>query len=212
MKQNDILMLFDWGGIIEPFEQWDDAWELIAKMYNKDNWRELCGFFYSNNYEFETTRNKTITDNIIREFLKNNGLPYTDKDICTFIRLYNKVFKHLVYRKDLVEYIKNELKPYFSTGIFSNISILDAVRQSKQTYNYTIFDYKYLSCDIGEMKPYEKIYQVVVQTFKPSNIYFVDDNIINCKQAQNRGWNVICTNDEKQIFSFFENIKQNLKK
>ena len=62
------------------------------------------------------------------------------------------------------------------------------------------------------MKPYEKIYQVVEQTFKPSNIYFVDDNIMNCKQAQNRGWNVICTNDEKQIFSFFENIKQNLKK
>jgi HAD superfamily hydrolase (TIGR01509 family) len=162
----------------------------------------MCDF-YKENTIFEKTRDIQKTSKVLHDFLIRQGLNANDEQIQLFKDTYVSHFAKAKNKPHMVDLIKNDLQPIVSTGILSNISILDCVRQGEQMDNYSMFDYKYLSCDIGLMKPEPSIYALVEQTFEPQNIYFVDDSEINIMVAKARGWNTLHSYEDDEIMEFF---------
>lgn len=205
LKDKTKIALFDWGGIIEPYDQWDAIWCEIATLYGK---KDVCldfeNDFYMENTIFETTRDLQITSQVIERYLQRQNLPYTQEDIENFKRIYLEHFNETNYNRKIINFIKKELHPIVCTGIFSNIGILDCIRQAKQTEDYHIFDYQYLSCDMNAMKPENNAFAIVEKDFEPQNIFFVDDNEINCLTARQHGWNVLHSTNSEEIIDFFK--------
>lgn len=71
------------------------------------------------------------------------------------------------------------------------MTLLDKERINKQL-DTSKFDYVWLSCDLGEVKPSDKIYEIVENDCKiiPQNILFIDDRDDNIIVAKKRSWNV----------------------
>ena len=204
--QKDIIFLFDWGGIIESMEQWAGNWTTICKYYGKEDcFPEMGNDFYAKNFITETTRDTKKVDAFILEWLKSYNVPISENSVKEFKKVYFNSFKDNYINEELIGKIK-ELKINYSTGIFSNVGIMELPRQQIQTENYSIFDKVYLSCDLGVCKPDYKIYSEVEKEFKPENIYYFDDIMKNVLCARNKGWNAFCPRCEKDTLIAIEKI------
>lgn len=204
--RKDILFLFDWGGIIEPMEQWAGNWERICSLYNlQDRFEEVGNAFYAKNFLTETSRNKNTLHKHIIEWLGSFGVNIDLEGALLFEQRYLNEFRDDYTNENLLLKIE-ELKSDFSTGIFSNVGVFDVVRQEIQTKNYAMFDKVYLSCDIGVCKPDIKIYKEVEKEFNPKKIYYFDDSLANVITARNRDWNAFCPRNEKEILQTIEKI------
>jgi len=192
-------------------EQWAGNWLTISKYYGmEDNFEEFGNAFYAKNHISETSRDKKILYRHVNSWLKDFNIDTNIHSAFEFESVYLESFKDNYANERLLDKIE-ELKKDYSTGIFSNISIFDSVRQSKQTRDYTIFNYRFLSCDFGVCKPDTKFYKEVENYFDPKNIYYFDDMLNNVITARNRGWNAFCSKDEKEILDTINKIIVKLK-
>lgn len=193
-KQNNKIIIFDWGGVIESNREGDynirNARIKLIKQFNDSiDEKELLKKYEDCYYELDIRACKS-PDDIQKWF---NTLKMDLQLNCNFeefCEAYKEEHSKVYYYKEVVEFA-HSLREYCKTGILSNLIFLDKTRIDYHM-NLNKFDYIWLSFEIGAGKPDEKIYKFVEEECKilPENILFIDDKERNIVPAMKRGWNV----------------------
>lgn len=204
MKNEDKIVLMDWGGVIESHLPGEYGFfgrtSAILKRFSNnsevdyDKW--ITFYVDSKKYIISEVNNDDLIDKWISYIIKEFSLNCTNKE---FLKAYQEEYSSIKYFDDIVEMLY-ETQKYCKIGILSNLNKLDKERLEKQI-DLNRLDYVGLSFELGYIKPNEKIYECVEKEtkIKPNNILFIDDNIDNIKEASNRGWNTLCaTSKDKE--------------
>lgn len=194
MSISQKLVIFDWGGIVEShennLEDLNGAKIRLIKRFNKDiseqeileRWTDktLSGI------PLEATNNPNHLEEWFDLTQKNMNINTTFEK---FKKTYEEEFAKVKYYKDVVEFA-HSLKKNCKIAILSNLMPLDRVRIDSE-YDFSKFDYVYLSFELGMEKPNKKIYEYVVKDsgFEPQNILFIDDDANNILVAKQCNWN-----------------------
>lgn len=101
---------------------------------------------------------------------------------------------------ELLDYIRQELKPKYKIGIISNAGA-DWVLQILGKANKGLFDDIVLSYQAGYIKPDSEIYEMSAKNLgiKTTECVFVDDISTYCEGAEAVGMNTIWYRDFKQM-------------
>lgn len=196
MRKIDKLVIMDWGGVIESHKNDERGLDAIIKSIIKrltnsnieinNEW----GIFEIENkvYNICDISDHSLLEKWIDHIIKSYSMNCTREE---FVKVYNEEFEKIEYFKDVVE-ILHKTKEYCKIGILSNLSKLDKERLNKQV-NLNMLDYVWLSFELGEVKPNNKIYEFVEKESKVKsiNILFIDDDENNIEAARKRGWNVL---------------------
>lgn len=194
MSNYNKIVIFDWGGVIEnhSYDKYNISQAIIdiMKYYNcrltDKEILDICSNGNKLRSTFICNDEKITVDwfNNVKNKLKID---------CTFEQ-YKKAYyeygKKIPYYKEVVEYA-HSLKYKCNIGIFSNLVKLDEQRINDQI-NLSMFDYVFLSYEIGCKKPDLNSYKTVEKKLNthPKNILFIDDTNDNIEGAKQRGWNV----------------------
>lgn len=198
MKCNENkIVIFDWGGIVESHKKSENNYfETIVRIIkslnsdfnNKEEILKLWGkcLYDENGVSISTLNNVNDFNNWYSRFKNTFKLKC---DLETFNKVYQKEFKKVDYYKDVAE-LEHSTKTRCKIGILSDLMFLDKERLNKQV-DLNKYDYVWLSFEIGEVKPNDKVYEIVEKECKiePKNILFIDDKKENTISAKNRGWN-----------------------
>lgn len=195
MKQEK-LVIFDWGGVIESHRDGeyniDNAIESIVKRLTDDQYTGdiinswMSCDYISNGHKISET---SSIEDIQLWFYNIKNKFNMDCTFEEFTSVYKEEYMKVYFYKDVVEYA-HSLKNRCKIGILSNLGYLDKERINMQV-NLGMFDYVWLSFELGCRKPDEIIYEKVEQSikYKKDNILFIDDKKDNIDTAQKRGWN-----------------------
>lgn len=89
--------------------------------------------------------------------------------------------------------------------LLSNLKEID-YEYLKSVVDMEIFDEKFLSYEMGMIKPDKKIYNEVIKKIGTSNFYFFDDTEENVKEALNLGINAYQVTGESIKQKVLKNI------
>lgn len=191
------IVIFDWGGIVESHRKGENNYrKIIINIMSSFNTNisedEVISLWKKCLYDENKKRiSECNAPNDIQKWFERVKKIYNFKcDFKTFYDVYKQKFEDIDYYKDVVK-LEHETRNKCKTGILSDLTLLDKERIDKQL-NLSKYDYVWLSCDIGETKPNNRIYEIVENDckLKPQNILFIDDRADNILTAKNRGWNV----------------------
>ena len=106
---------------------------------------------------------------------------------------------------ELVNFIKNSLKPRYKIGLLSNIDREWIDTFISKHYLEELFDAVVVSGDEGIAKPYPVIYQRIGALLgaRPDVCTMVDDLQENCEGAENAGMRSIHFTSNKMLFEDF---------
>lgn len=164
MKNNDKIVIFDWGGVIESHREGEyslnTAITNLIKHFNNDvdesnlikRYFEVC----KRKLKKEFNEN-TWFDNIRNEF----NLKCSEEEFYDF---YIEEFDKIEYYKNVVEYV-HSLKNRCKIAILSNLGIIDKQRLDKQV-DLKQFDFVWLSCELQCRKPNPEIYKIAEKECK----------------------------------------------
>lgn len=206
------LILFDWGnviqnGISEQYYNINIARKNVCNDMRPLEPENLISIFDKKQFWI---LNGTKYKNFINTSLKKAGSNFNYE---YFAKSYLKFNEKIPYFENTINFINRiQQVKKCNIGILSNISILD-VQQLKTHLNLDSFNFLFLSCELGIMKPDEKIYSIVekISKVKPKNILFIDDREENIQEGKNHGWHVCLASGnefskiENACFSFLEN-------
>ncbi len=190
------IILFDWGGVVEsPDLEYDTIRDCLyyCGYYNVDS-----NSVYNEYHKYDSAG---FIDAITNEEDLNKELyrflsAYSDSVTIDDINKYKEVYRiHMAsnpYYKEVSEYISS-LKGKCKLGLLSNVSLMDKDRQMKHM-DYSVFDYRFISCELGMRKPNREIYEYVNNTLKNYEILFIDDREINLSIPKELGWKTYCAN------------------
>ena len=191
MKNQNKIIIFDWGGVIESHKEGEYSIDraiinLIKHFNNEEDENTIVERYHAQSVEDITYHIYLENDKWFQKIKHEFNLKCTTEE---FYDYYIKEFDKIEYYKDVVKYA-HSLKDKCKIGILSNLGSLDKQRLDKQV-NLKQFDYVWLSFELNCRKPKEKIYEIVEKDCKiePKNILFVDDSKENIEVAKIRGWN-----------------------
>ena len=191
------IVIFDWGGIVESHRKGENNYfkiiiNIIKSINPNINENEVISLWKKCTYDKHgrsISTCKRLKD--VEKWFSRIKEAYNLKcDFTTFCSIYKKEFHNVDYYKDMVE-LEHETKKRCKIGILSNLMLLDRERLNEQI-NLNKFDYVWLSFELGEIKPNNKIYEIVEKdcNISPKNILFIDDREENVIVARKRGWNI----------------------
>ncbi len=174
-------ILFDLGGVIID---WQDSWlvDELIKRYNLS--RELFEQEFRKNLKILSTGKMTEGKlwSRVGNSLESSELEKQDS-------LLGPIFRKLVSVNDSVVKLSRMIKETgLSIGILSNTDpITFPIVEELTSLNH--FDFKFLSYEIGHVKPSPMIYQHVIENvpFKKEELIFIDDTESNVKSANDFG-------------------------
>jgi len=174
-------ILFDLGGVIID---WQDSWlvDELIKRYNLS--RELFEQEFRKNLKILSTGKMTEGKlwSRVGNSLESSELEKQDS-------LLGPIFRKLVSVNDSVVKLSRVIKETgLSIGILSNTDpITFPIVEELTSLNH--FDFKFLSYEIGHVKPSPMIYQHVIENvpFKKEELIFIDDTESNVKSANDFG-------------------------
>ncbi len=174
-------ILFDLGGVIVD---WQDSWlvDELIKRYNLS--RELFEQEFRKNLKILSTGKITEGKlwSRVGNSLESSELEKQDS-------LLGPIFRKLVSVNDSVVKLSRVIKETgLSIGILSNTDpITFPIVEELTSLNH--FDFKFLSYEIGHVKPSPMIYQHVIENvpFKKEELIFIDDTESNVKSANDFG-------------------------
>ncbi len=183
MKQEKIVIT-DWGGVIENHSEEQYVFHYVLKRVIDQfstkpipsNYQEILkSALAEQGIELErigmTKDIKPYLDKMFEVFsIETSPHIYTD-----FFDTYTQITSDMPYDRELVRYLIS-LKDRCKLGILSNLSVLDSGRQNRQL-GWDHFDYKWLSYEMGYLKPQPEVYQIVERDcgLKGSQILFIED-------------------------------------
>lgn len=186
------ICLFDWGGVIETSHiEYNTIRDCLYSLgyYNIHStsvWDEFhLGPAYS---QFDAITDEKEFDKVLKEYLHKFNDSVSDEEINKYKELYDKYLIDNPYYKEVSEYIYS-LKGRCEIGLLSNASMLDKNRQNAHI-NYDKLDYKFVSYELGMIKPNRDIFLYVNNVLKDYDILFLDDNPVNLDIPKELGWNV----------------------
>ena len=142
-----------------------------------------------------------------QEFWKKISAKLDSSNLIRQDSILEPVFRKLVSINYSVYNLTKKLKESgLSIGILSNTEpVTYSVIEDLESFDH--FDFKFLSYEIGLVKPDLKIYQHVVRhlPFKKEELFFIDDNTQNVKSANDFGLKTV-------QFQSYDNLFNDLKK
>lgn len=188
------LVLFDWGGVVTNHENdlsdYKDARYRTIKHFNEDitydivnsNWISVN----EKNINIDSFTNERDLMDWFELLKKRIGFECTYDE---FKKAYKSEFSKINYYVDVVSFANNLWKKC-KTGILSNLSMLEGDRIASQ-FDFSKFDYIFLSYEIGLVKPDPMIFKYVLDktNMDAKDILFIDDNGDNIKVAKDLGFN-----------------------
>lgn len=203
MYNNNKIVIFDWGGIVEShftgeFNCFTARKEILSKI-NPNLETENLDIISQKWDECRHDENgiNISTQNDIKDVEKwFKRLKLKFELNCSFEEFcytYIEVSKQTTYYKNVAEYARS-LKEKCKIGILSSLCKLDEPRIDMH-YHLSEFDYVWLSFKLDCDKPDEMIYKIVEEEcgIPANNILFIDDRKENIETAQKRGWNTCHT-------------------
>lgn len=213
MRDQDKIIIFDWGGVIESHKEGEYSINraiinLIKHFNSEEDENTIVERYHAQSVEDITYHIYLENDKWFQKIKNEFNLKCTTKE---FYDYYIKEFDKIEYYKEVVEYA-HSLKDKCKIGILSNLESLDKQRLDKQV-DLKQFDYVWLSFELNCRKPREKIYEIVENDckIKPRNILFIDDSKENIEAAQKRGWNT-CLATGHELDKIKEKINDFFKK
>lgn len=194
-------ILFDLGGVVL---HWNNSWltNEISKQFNlSKNQFEL---------EFENHLGILSSGKITeQEFWKSISAKLDASHLIRPDSILEPIFRKLVSINKSVYALSENLKEKgLSIGILSNTEpVTYSVIENLESFDH--FDYKFLSFQIGLIKPDPKIYQHVVQNlpFKKEELFFIDDNLQNVHSANTFGLKTVQFHSYETLLDDLENLK-----
>ncbi len=183
------LILFDWGNIVDSHTTGYTCYDAYNDLFNE------CGYKVNGNVFNQLGKYKLSSIASIKDFKKVYELMAVEfnfnKSFEEFVEIYKRIFDKIDYYKEVAQY-ETSLRDRCYIGIFSNLTIFDKERLDRQV-NLSLYDYVFLSCEIGAEKAELEIYEEVQKKlpFKPENILFIDDKKENIEIPSKMGWNVL---------------------
>ncbi|MGC8479103.1 MAG: HAD-IA family hydrolase [Candidatus Micrarchaeia archaeon] len=174
--------MFDLGGVVINFNN-SGYYKYLSEVSGFD--KEKIAKIIENKYLQEFEKGKISIDFFEKQISKELKIK---RSAVKWRAFYEQTVK---FNYDVVELIQ-ELHKEFIISFLSNI---DKVR-----YNYTkkildlnLFDFRFVSCNMGIRKPNLLIYKEVLNILKvmPEEAVFIDDRIENVLSAKSLGINAI---------------------
>lgn len=197
MKEEIKAVVFDWGGVLME----DPSEEMYTYFANKlgvdkDQLRKavkMNDIFIQTDEEGETELWKKVCNELGCEMPDNQD------------SLWHEAFKkvHLPYPK--VRELAKSLRERYKTGLLSNTEKV-GVMMIKNDGLEKDFDETVYSCEVGLVKPDERIYRLMLKKLgvKPEEAVFIDDKEINIDGARKVGMKGI-------VFLNYQQLVQELK-
>jgi HAD superfamily hydrolase (TIGR01509 family) len=185
------ICLFDWGGVIETSHiEYTTIRDCLYSLgyYNIHASAVWDEFHVKESFsQFDSVKTEEELDKVLKHYLSRFSDEVTDEDVEKYKSIYRKLMIDNPYYKEVSEYIYS-LKDKCEIGLLSNASLLDKSRQDSHI-NYDMLDYKFLSYELGMVKPNKEIYEYVNNVLKDYDILFLDDKEINLEVPKSLGWN-----------------------
>ena len=192
-------VLFDLGGVVL---HWNNSWltDEISKQFDLS--KEQFEQEFENHLGILSSGKMTE-----QEFWKKISAKLDSSNLIRQDSILEPVFRKLVSINYSVYNLTKKLKESgLSIGILSNTEpVTYSVIEDLESFDH--FDFKFLSYEIGLVKPDLKIYQHVVRhlPFKKEELFFIDDNTQNVKSANDFGLKTV-------QFQSYDNLFNDLKK
>ena len=190
------IVLFDWGGVIEDASlEYDTIRDClyICGFHNIDSASVFAEYhkYDASGFIDEVTTEEEL-DKVLLEFLRSYDKNTNMEKVHEYKKVYKKHMANNPYYKEVSKYISS-LKGRCKLGLLSNVSLMDKDRQMKHM-DYNVFDYRFLSCELGMRKPNREIYEYVNDKLKDYEILFIDDRSDNLEIPKELGWKTYCAN------------------
>ena len=190
------IVLFDWGGVIEDASLEYDTIRDCLYMCGFHNIDSASVFAEYHKYDASGFIDEVTTeeelDKVLLEFLRSYDKNTDMEKVHEYKKVYKKHMANNPYYKEVSEYI-DSLKGKVELGILSNVSLLDLDRQMKHI-NHDSFNYKFLSCELGMVKPSSELFNYVNEKLKDYEILFLDDREVNLEIPKSLGWKTYLVN------------------
>lgn len=189
------VILFDLGNVLaRPLNNY----ELYENLKCKISYQEFENYWFCDEVVIDAHKGLVSDEYHIKKLLE---FCKSDLSIKDFYTIYNELDNSLYI--DTVNIIKKLKDDGYKVGILSNLRLMDYNRY-KDAINLLNLDYEFLSYEMGFIKPYDEIYQMVIQKCNcdSKDIVFFDDNKKNVDGAKRCGINAYLATGEniKEIF------------
>lgn len=194
--KNDIYV-FDMGNVIlKP----TDLYSMYINSKAECDYKTFKYLFY-NSEDTKKVYKGLIDDNDFFQIISNKASCKSNGQELQKLYIENKSG---VY-DDTISYIKHLKDMKKKVCLLSNLKEID-YEYLKSVVDMEIFDEKFLSYEMGMIKPDKKIYNEVIKKIGTSNFYFFDDTEENVKEALNLGINAYQVTGESIKQKVLKNI------
>jgi putative hydrolase of the HAD superfamily len=196
---NISCILFDLGGVIV---NWHDSWLIdeVSRQFQLSK-QKLADEFRKNLTDLACGR---IDE---QEFWFRIGQELNSPQISKFPEsLLGKIFrKHVTLNKSILSLSRRLVENNVPVGILSNTeSVTFSVVEDMFSLEH--FRFKFLSYEIGHVKPDLEIYRYVINNipFPKENLFFIDDVKTNVESARNAGIDAVQFTSFEDLLNEFD--------
>lgn len=192
-----MLFIFDMGGVVTNTFEFDAMYKSL-KMDSKE-FREICK---SGTDIFSLLTKGEIS---VKEFWAQFNERIKGRDIAPIKNDLFRLYFHPVLNEKTAEIIKSLRKKH---RVICGTNTIDSHYENHaERGDYALFDQTYASNKIGEEKPDENFFRVILQAegVKPQDAFFTDDREENIEVAQRVGINAV-------LFTSADALKKEWKK
>lgn len=134
-------------------------------------------------------------DEVSLRIARRTGLPQSDVH-----RLMEAIPHHLAPVADTVHWLQELVSDGVRLHFLSNMPRPYADHLRRTHAFLSLFESGLFSCDIGQIKPNDDIFETAAQTFavNPAAAVFIDDNPHNIETASRLGWRAVCFENASQ--------------
>ena len=194
-KNNDKLVIFDWGGIIlnntNSGRSFLDSIAIAIMKFNPQLTKETALLARKNTLFDENhicIADQNSEEEIIAWFNRLKKEANLEVDYDTFIQTYLEEFRKTEYYQEVIDYLYS-LRSKVKIGILSDLLLIEWIILKEQV-NFDLLDYAWLSYEQRTSKLQDEIFERIpnqTQIMNHNNL-LVDDSADNIERAQKHGW------------------------
>ncbi len=194
-------IVFDYDGVLEVGERWLYKAMFAVLGVEREVWRQM----YLKYNHLTNVENTPWADMVA---LVSKELGASEEDVKTIRRLVEADRQSKKLNHELLDFIKNELKPQgFKLAVLSN-NTSDLRERIKAHGIDTLFDHIIISAEEGYQKPHKEIFEVLFEKLavNPHEVVFTDDSPRSLEYAESIGYTPILFHDTHQFKEALTNI------
>lgn len=173
------LVLFDLGGVLIELAPLQSMGRFFAQTDEDEVWRRWLACPWVRRFE----RGGCDPDTFARGMVEHWSMTASPEDFLeAFVRWPRGLMPGA---RELAASVRSRV----AIGCLSNTNALHAARHAQEDAVYDLFDHRFLSHELGLVKPDREIYDHVVERLgcPAANVLFLDDNAINVEGARRAG-------------------------